>query len=211
MELHGSEYGSARHYEWDEIVKYMKDGEETHVIVSGGEPCMHSRLGNLVDALTDLGLSVGLSTNGTFPDRLDEMVRLHGVDFVAMDVKTGTHNYDAMALLMKKEAGDPEVAKISSRVEESIRYLNALLKLRDYFTVEYRTTLYPPVIKEQDIHDIGKLLSKRAHWALQQFRPRLGLLGGNEINDVRPFNDTELGRFEFIAKEYVPSAELRFP
>ena len=172
---------------------------------------MHSRLGNLVDALTDLGLSVGLSTNGTFPDRLDEMVRLHGVSFVAMDVKTGTHNYDAMALLMKKEASDPEVVKISDRVEESIRYLNALLKLKDTFTVEYRTTLYPPVVSEADIHSIGKLLSKKAHWCLQQFRPRLGLLGGDKINDVVPFDDDILKRFVSIAKSYVPSAELRWP
>lgn len=204
------EYGAAHEYSWDEIRKYLRDNQETHVMISGGEPCLSPDLGNLVDELRELGMTVGLSTNGCYSDVLDEMVRIHGVEMVAMDVKCDPHNSDSMALLFAKSKDNPALAAATSNILDSIKYLNGLTA-SDRFSVEYRTTMYPPAVLESDIQAIGKLLSKRSHWVLQQFRARLGLLGGDHINGIKPYDDATIERWEEIAKTYVPSAELRWP
>ncbi len=59
------------------------------VCISGGEPCLDSVvILELAKRLKDMGFSIKLDTNGTFPDVLESLISQGLLDFVAMDVKS---------------------------------------------------------------------------------------------------------------------------
>ena len=57
------------------------------VCVTGGEPLVHARIGELLRKIKALGYAVKLDTNGSFPARLKALCAEGLVDFVAMDIK----------------------------------------------------------------------------------------------------------------------------
>jgi len=59
------------------------------VSITGGEPLLQTEfLKEALDKIRDLGLKVYLETNGTLPDKLDEVLGF--VDIIAMDIKLPT-------------------------------------------------------------------------------------------------------------------------
>ena len=58
------------------------------VVITGGEPTLHSGLPDFIKAVRDLGLAVKLDTNGTNPKMLEILIRQDLVDYIAMDVKS---------------------------------------------------------------------------------------------------------------------------
>jgi len=79
------------------------------------------------------------------------------------------------------------------------------------FAVEFRTTLYPPAVSDSDINAIGALLHKKSYWVLQQFRARTGLLGGDAIADVKPYDEAALERLLALAHQHVENVQMRWP
>ena len=71
-----------------EVLQYVKDNREEHILISGGEPCLHNNICNLVDVFRNSGLRVRLSTNGSFPHTLQKLIFHHSLSFIAMDIKT---------------------------------------------------------------------------------------------------------------------------
>ena len=79
------------------VLEYLKkrrfiiDG----VCVSGGEPLLQPDIENFLASLKEMGYSVKLDTNGSFPDRLKSAVNSGLVDYVAMDIKNSPEHYAA--------------------------------------------------------------------------------------------------------------------
>jgi pyruvate formate lyase activating enzyme len=80
------------------------------VVFSGGEPTMQKDpLLCLAAGSKEMGLKVGVQTNGVFPDTLKELIARRVVDRIALDVKARWERYDN---LLKK--------KYSHRVQQSL-------------------------------------------------------------------------------------------
>ena len=69
----------------------MLDG----VVITGGEPLLHDDIAYFIKDIKEIGYKVKLDTNGSFPDRMKELVENKLVDYIAMDIKAVPERYDA--------------------------------------------------------------------------------------------------------------------
>jgi anaerobic ribonucleoside-triphosphate reductase activating protein len=186
----------------DKILKHLEEFKESFIFISGGEPCRHKQLPNLMKRFKSEGLQVGISTNGTFFDELKNLID-DGLDFVAMDIKTDP---------MKPEKWN-QVSCVTSELEsviKSISLINSKIGAEN-FGQEFRTTLFPPLVNESDLDSISTFINPEAVWVLQQFRARKGLLGGDEIANIEPYSDETLYNWLDKAKTKISKTLLRWP
>jgi pyruvate formate lyase activating enzyme len=78
-----AEFESEKILAWIEKNKVLLDA----VVITGGEPTLHSALPGFVRKIKSLGLKVKLDTNGTNPEMLEDLFRENLVDYIAMDIK----------------------------------------------------------------------------------------------------------------------------
>lgn len=127
------------------------------VCITGGEPLVHKNLGDLLAAIKDKGLLVKLDTNGSFPRRLEDMLRGDLVDAVAMDVKAPPERYAEVV----GAAVDPQ------DILESMRIIR-----RSGLRYTFRTTVIPGFVDTPDIEAIARgMLEKDDPYVLQPFHP----------------------------------------
>ena len=63
------------------------------VAITGGEPLLQKDLPAFLEKLKGFGYPVKLDTNGSFPERLKELVKAGLVDYVAVDIKNRPEKY----------------------------------------------------------------------------------------------------------------------
>ncbi len=88
-------------------------GKLDAVCITGGEPLISLDF-DFVKKIKDMGFKVKLDTNGSFPERLREIVDLGLVDYIAMDVKGAREDYSGIVGV------DVDLKKI----EESIKIVD---------------------------------------------------------------------------------------
>ena len=144
-------------YDEEEIIEYLnkRKGLLDGICVSGGEPLLQIGLENFLQRVKELGYSIKLDTNGTFPARLKSLVEKGLVDYVAMDIKNCKEKY---SLTTGTDSFD--IAKI----EESVNFL--LSGKVDY---EFRTTIVDGLHETQDIVKIGEWIKGAKKYFLQNF------------------------------------------
>lgn len=193
-----------KQYSVYEVVEYLRDNEESALLISGGEPTMHESLPEMVRFFVDSGFSVRLATNGTNFDMLEFLVKNKMVSFVAMDIKANPLNYERARRFYTFEQLDG--------LMRSIVLLNSSCEFpAREFDFEYRTTIFPPVITKDTIMRIAELIHPRAAWFLQQFRKNDSLLGFNELEEVSPYSRDELMEILMAAQLIVPNTHIRWP
>jgi pyruvate formate lyase activating enzyme len=161
------------------------------VAITGGEPCLHRDLPDLLEKIRSLGFGVKLDTNGCHPELLRTMLERGLVDYVAMDVKNSPAKYAATCGLDKVDL-------------DTVRRSISLLKggQADY---EFRTTVVSEFHEAADFEEIGRLISGAKRYFLQRFPDR----------DSVPFGDLhapapeDLRRYADIVRPYVPDTSLR--
>ena len=91
----------------DELFAFLKkrQGLLDGVAITGGEPCLHKGLYDLIAEIRKLGFAVKLDTNGNHPALLSKLLDGHLVDYVAMDIKNSPSKY---AMTVGLERIDPE-------------------------------------------------------------------------------------------------------
>lgn len=179
-----------------QIIRFLKKRRSVlgGVCIAGGEPLLHSDLGQLITEIQALGLKVKLDTNGTFPDRLSELK----VDYIAIDLKTSLDKY---GLLTGTDAdGKPlsDLRRIVERVRTSIRWT-----IESGIPHEIRTTVVPQIVSENDIAPMSDLVRGASLWVLAGFRP--GVVLDPEYRDIDPFPASVLEKMkERIEKSEIP-------
>lgn len=173
-----------------EVLKIL-DGRRrfvNSVVVSGGEPTIFGDLPEFLRKLKSRGFVVKLDTNG-FESKILEKCLPH-VDYVAIDIKTSLRKYARVG---------------ASDTHELIRSIE-MLKTG---TVEYefRTTVVPGLVDQEDVFEICKLIKGSRVFALQQFVPEDTLVKGLSI--VKPYSTQIVSEFAENAKKYVDSVVLR--
>lgn len=151
------------------------------IVVTGGEPTLQSGLIPFLQRARELGLDVKLDTNGYLPDVLAALLRDRLVSYVAMDVKAPPPKY---ALVAGRDDLDLK------RIEDSIGLL-----LAGDVAYEFRTTVVPGLLVEEDVDGIAHWVSGAVRYVLQPFRP-LGTLDP-ALGRVSPY---PLARLEAMAE-----------
>lgn len=143
--------------DFDEILKKLFERRDfiSGVVFTGGEPLMQPDLVEAIAAVRELGLAVKLDTNGTFPDRLAEVLPL--VQYVALDLKTSPSRYPAATGGLADFSG----------VQKTLDLLRA-----SGVHYELRTTVVPGLVGLEDIAELVPLVRDAPLYALQAFVSR---------------------------------------
>jgi pyruvate formate lyase activating enzyme len=191
-------YEPEKIYSEKEILRFLekRKNQLEGVCITGGEPLLSVDL-DFLKEIKKLGYSIKIDTNGSFPEKLKELISKKLVDFVAMDIKSSKENYEK---IIKSNFN-------LNKIEESIRLVSSL---ENY---EFRTTIV------EGIHDLDEL-KKIAIWlnevlgkkpkkfCLQGFKNKENLLDEN----FRSKKDTSK---EFVKelkekiKDYFEKVEIR--
>ena len=179
----------------DDILAYLRQnkGKITGVVVSGGEPCVNPGLIPLLSKFKEMGFAVKLDTNGFYPDILGEILAQHLIDYAAIDIKSPPEKY---ALL----CGLPSVDM--DRFKQSLKLL-----IESEIDHEFRTTIVPNLINQEDVAAIARWLPHQSHYILQQFRPQ-GCLDP-EFNDLIPYPSKTILQMQAQAKEWLNKVSVR--
>jgi pyruvate formate lyase activating enzyme len=158
------------------------------VVVTGGEPTMHKELPRFLKRLKEGGFRVKLDTNGLNPRALEEC--LPYVDYVALDVKTSLGKYGRL--------GPGDTAELVHTIE--------MLKTGKV-ECEFRTTVVPGLVGEEDLIEIGGLVKGVKTFVLQQFVPDDTL--DKALNSLKPYSRESLAGFAENMKRYAENVVLR--
>ena len=177
----------------EEVLSFLskRKGMLEGVCVTGGEPLLQPDIEDFLKAIKDMGFSVKLDTNGTFPKKLKDLVRKGLVDYVAMDIKNCREKY---ALTSGK------LAMNLSAIDESIRFL-----LSGEIDAEFRTTVVKNFHTLEDILKITDWISGCDRYFLQQFVDSGNLIDQN----LAGYSDKELTNIYKQVKRKLPVTKLR--
>lgn len=180
--------------ETDELLSFLQKrrGILDGVAITGGEPLLHADMPELLEKIKSLGFLVKLDTNGTFPERLDALIRAGLVDRVAMDIKNSPALYGHTAGVPNMDLG-------------AIDRSRALL-LEGRVEYEFRTTVVKPLHTEESLRDAAKWIEGAAEYYLQQYRDP-GCVLNNE--GLGPYDEAQMRAFAEAVRPYVPSVQLR--
>lgn len=178
----------------DEIWTFLEQrrGVLDGVVLSGGEPTLQPDLSAFIARLHQLGFSVKLDTNGYLPDLLEKAIADRTLDYVAMDVKAPMNKY--------AEATGTEID--TARIVRSIDLL-----LGSEIEYEFRTTVVPGILDEDDIVRIGEQIDGAHSYYLQQFVPRNTL--DPAMMDCLPYPPSRIKAMVELVRPYVESVRVR--
>jgi len=163
------------------------------LVITGGEPLLQKDITNFCEKVKKLSYLIKIDTNGTFPEKLRELIDKKLIDYVAMDVKAPKKKYDKLAN-----------AKVNTKkIEESIKILKD--SKIDY---EFRTTFIPELLTKNDIIEIAEWLKGSKRFYLQQFKQNTELVSVR-FQDVTPYPKEELIKTIEYIKSYFDICEVR--
>lgn len=186
-------------YSKKEVLDFLekRKGQLEGVCITGGEPLLSIDAGFL-KKIKDLGYSIKIDTNGSFPELLEELIKDGLVDYVAMDIKASKDNYKDIVNC------DIDMKKI----EKSIKIISELL---NYY--EFRTTVL------EDMHDV-KEMEEIAQWlnSLCGKKPQKFVLQGfknhnkfidESFKNKKDTSNQYLKELKDILQEYFEDIDLR--
>ncbi|MFA5484760.1 MAG: anaerobic ribonucleoside-triphosphate reductase activating protein [Candidatus Pacearchaeota archaeon] len=161
------------------------------VCISGGEPLLTLEK-DFVKKIKEMGYLIKIDTNGSFPEKLNQLILDGSVDYVAMDIKNSREKYNltcGVNIDLKK-------------IEKSIKIISSL---ENY---EFRTTIVSDLHNNEDIKKIGEWL-----FSLINKKPKNYFLQGFKHDGVfidekySSFFDTKLSDLELMKKVALPYFE----
>ena len=177
----------------EEIFSFLKKrvGVLDGVAITGGEPLLQNDIEYFIRRVRELGYSVKLDTNGTFPDKLRSLVENGLVDYVAMDIKNSPELY-------------AETVGISgydiSKIKESIAFL-----LEGKVDYEFRTTVVREFHSVFGMNSLGEMIKGAKRHFLQGFIDSGELIGFG----MSAVPKEEMERMQKIMLQYVDECEIR--
>lgn len=124
---------------------------------------IHQALSDFIGEVKEEGLLVGIETNGTNPQMLEYLVAGKSIDYVALDIKA------PLEWGKYKKATGISDQNLLRKVSESVEIL---LEVDSGIDCEFRSTVIPGLIGEEDILAIVRQIKGAKRYILQQFLPR---------------------------------------
>lgn len=185
--------GEVQEHDRGEILSFLKkrQGVLDGVCITGGEPLMNKEIFDFAREIKNLGYSIKLDTNGSFPDRLEKMIDEGLCDYVAMDIKNCKEKYPLTAGIDKLDVG---------HIDKSVQIL-----LKNKVDYEFRTTVVKELHTLQDMEKIGEWISGAPRYYLQNFED-----SGNLISDgCSAHNPQMLAVMKNALSSFLPKVEIR--
>lgn len=179
-------------YTEEEIFSFLKKrkGLLDGVAITGGEPLLQKDIVSFIEKIRDLGYEVKLDTNGSYPEKLNEIIAKGLVSYIAMDIKNSGEKYPLTS-----------GSDISyETIKESIRLIKD-----SGIPHEFRTTVIKEHHTEKDIISIAEMLGKNEKYYLQQFKDSGDIL----CEGCSAHPDSVLCDMAEKAQEYVFLCETR--
>ena len=162
------------------------------VAVTGGEPLLHKDMADFLREIKNLGFAVKLDTNGSFPDRLRELVEAGLVDRVAVDIKNSPALY-------AKTIGVPGFDL--TPVERTVDYL-----LGGPVEYEFRTTVVKGLHTRESLIEAARWIAGAKEYFLQQFKDSGDVIA---IEGLSAFTGEEMHALADAVRPYVPAVQVR--
>jgi len=162
------------------------------VCFTGGEPLFHPEIISAIAEVHNMGFSVKLDTNGSFPERLKEVVSSGIVDYVAMDIKNSPGKYEMTC-------GKKDILK---DVDQSVQFLRL-----SGISYEFRTTAAGGFHTPLDFEEIGKWIGNVPRYFIQKFVMTQNVLAPDDKMNTLTMQDMQ--SFLSAVKPFIPSAKLR--
>ena len=178
----------------DEVLAFLgkRVGILDGVAITGGEPLLHRDIGAFLEKVRALGYKIKLDTNGSFPERLIELVRGGLVDRVAMDVK------NAPALYSKTVGLEPfDLAP----VERSKDFL-----LSGAVEYEFRTTVVKGLHTRESLIEAAKWIEGAKEYYLQQFKDSGDVIA---LAGLGAYDEKEMHALADAVRPIIPAVEVR--
>ncbi|KXA94363.1 hypothetical protein AKJ65_04655 [candidate division MSBL1 archaeon SCGC-AAA259E19] len=185
--------------EGEEVIDHLESKRRwlDGLMITGGEPTLHSSLPDFCRKVKDDGFEVGVETNGTRPEMLKELTEEGLVDYLAIDIKA------PLSWNRYKEAigvDDEELFEKIRTTLENLQNWNV-----DY---EFRTTVVPGLLDEKDLMKIAEQVKdKTDKYYLQQFIAENTL--DEKYENVEPFSPEKLKRVRDEIEDYFEICEIR--
>lgn len=180
-------------YDEGEILDFLqkRQGILEGVCITGGEPLMQSGIIDFIKKVKELGYSVKLDTNGTFPEKLTMLAESKLIDYVAMDIKNCKEKYALTSGITDLNIGN---------IEKSVEFL-----LSGKIGYEFRTTVVTEFHTPQDIGEIAKWIKGADKYYLQNF-----VDSGDLIEDgLCAVSPEIMQNMRAIASEFIPNTQIR--
>lgn len=162
------------------------------VVMLGGEPTIHPKFMDIVEKIKAMSLGVAVHTNGTQPGIVKELIDKKLVDYFAMDIKAPLDDY--------KKVVDVDVKQ--EAIKESIDLIR-----KSGVDYEFRITVVPKLIDEEDIKKIGETLRGSRAFYIQQFRA--GNTLDSKYTNEESYLIPELEKLKKAAEPYFDRVEIR--
>lgn len=178
----------------DEVLAFLKKrvGVLDGVAITGGEPLLHRDIGAFLEKVRALGFKIKLDTNGSFPERLMELVEAGLVDRVAMDVKNAPALYGKTVGVEGFDLGPVERSKdflLSGAVE-----------------YEFRTTVVRGLHTAESLIEAAKWISGAREYYLQQFKDSGDVIA---LEGLGAFDEKEMHALADALRPIIPAVEVR--
>lgn len=178
----------------DDLFEFLKSrvGKLDGIVITGGEPTIHSDLPVFVRKIKKLGYSIKLDTNGANPEMLLKLIGDRLIDYFAMDIKAPREKY---ALIAGAQVNFEKIAKsVKIIMESGLPY-------------EFRTTVAPGLAKE-DIAQMAAIIKGARTWYLQAFKSDIDIVN-NELKKAKAASARELEEMKEIGSKSVDLCSLR--
>ena len=181
-------------YPEEEFFKFLdkRRGVLDGVCITGGEPLIHADAGEFIARIKGMGYKVKLDTNGSFPDRLEEILKSGNVDYVAMDIKNSPEKY-------AETVGIPDFDV--SKIRRSIEIIKA-----SGIDHEFRTTVVAPLHSAESIAGAAGMIKGEPKYFLQNFVDSGDLINGEGMSALPA---EELNEALAKAKDLIPQTQIR--
>ncbi len=165
-----------------QIITHLKKrkGIIEALVISGGEPFLQKDLDLFCKKIKKINILIKVDTNGTFPDKLNELIENKLVDYIAVDIKAPKNKY------AKLTGGKIDIKDIQKTID---------ILQKSQIDYEFKTTIVPKFLTKKDILEIGKWLKGSKKYYLQQFKNEMPVLS-EELNYVKPYDKKYI--FEII-------------
>jgi len=181
----------------ESVENYVKENNIDMLMISGGEPTAVPKMLDLLEEIKSWGCRIGMSTNGLLNEELFAIIPY--LDYVALDAKGNHFAYE--------KAGGQYVDFLKLILS---KYLLAKeMVLREEFTYEVRTTLYPLYVDETVMEHLGKLMDEGDVWVLQQFRHAKDMIDPS-CKNIEPYSEEKIEELVRIAKRYTDNVHVRY-
>lgn len=166
------------------------------LIVTGGEPTLHSDLPRIAKKTKEEGFEFGLETNGTRPEVVEDLIQEDLLDYIALDIKA------PLTWKKYKKAIGVDNRELFENVKKTLEIIQ-----KSEIDHECRTTAVPKILSEDDLEKIGKQLENIENFYLQQFAPRNTL--NEEFEEVEPHSIEKIQKIKRKIENRFETCEIR--